>query len=81
LANLYPGSEGQSAQIMYVGPFSNEGPTIDKIHRFAKEHGYTFDGLLQKHHEIYLSDSRKTVPAKLKTIIRQPVQPITVKAK
>ncbi|MFC1968622.1 GyrI-like domain-containing protein [Chloroflexota bacterium] len=73
--------EGQSAQIMYIGPFSAEGPTIERIHEFAKEHDYTFDGLLQKHHEIYLSDFRKTAPDKLKTIIRQPLQPIPGKTK
>lgn len=67
--------EGQSAQIMYIGPFSDEGPTVERIHEFIKEHGYTFDGLLQKHHEIYLSDFRKTAPDKLKTVIRQPVAP------
>jgi hypothetical protein len=65
--------EGKSVQIMYIGPFSDEGPTIKKIHQFAKEHNYTFDGLLQKHHEIYLNDFRKTAPDKLKTIIRQPI--------
>lgn len=67
--------EGPSAQIMYIGPFSDEGPTIARVHEFIRAHGYTFDGLLQKHHEIYLSDYRKAAPEKLKTIIRQPVQP------
>ena len=67
--------EGPSAQILYIGPFSDEGPTIKRVHDFINSHGYTFDGLLQKHHEIYLSDYRKTAPEKLKTIIRQPVQP------
>jgi len=65
--------EGKSAQIMHIGPFSDEGPTIQKIHSFVKEQGYTFDGLLQKHHEIYLNDFRKTAPDKMKTIIRQSV--------
>ncbi len=73
--------EGRSAQIMYIGPFSAEGPTVEKIHEFIKGHGYTFDGLLQKHHEIYLSDFRKTASDKLKTIIRQPIQPISDKSK
>ncbi len=63
--------EGTAAQILYIGPFSDEGPTIKKLHDFIKEKGYTFDGLKQKHHEIYLSDRRKTAPEKLKTIIRQ----------
>ena len=67
-------NEGQSAQIMYLGPYSDEGPTILRIHEFIKERGYTFEGLTQKHHEIYLSDPRRTAPEKLKTIIRQPVR-------
>jgi hypothetical protein len=66
--------EGKSAQILYIGPFTDEGPTVEKIHEFIRNHGNTFDGLLQKHHEIYLSDFRKTAPEKLKTIIRQPFQ-------
>ena len=73
--------ENQSAQIMYIGPFSAEGPTIERIHEFIKDHGYTFDGLMQKHHEIYLSDFRKTASDKLKTIIRQPIQPIPDKSR
>ncbi len=67
-------NEGQAAQIMYTGPFSDEGPTIERIHQFIKAQGCSFDGLKQKHHEIYLSDPRKAAPEKLKTIIRQPFQ-------
>jgi hypothetical protein len=63
-------SEGKAAQILYIGPFSEEGPTIEKVHTFITENGYTLSG---KHHEIYLSDMRKTAPEKLKTIIRQPM--------
>ena len=64
-------TEGKVAQIMYIGPFSEEGPTIKKIHQFIEEDGYERCG---KHHEIYLSDFRRTVPEKLKTIIRQPMK-------
>lgn len=64
-------NEGSAVQILYTGPFANEGPTIKKLHDFIKENGHSFDGLQQKHHEIYLSDMRKTTPEKLKTIIRQ----------
>ncbi len=63
--------EGLSAQIMYIGPYSAEGPTIEKIHDFMRGKGYIFAG---KHHEIYLSDPRKTSPEKLKTVIRQPIK-------
>jgi hypothetical protein len=64
-------SEGKAAQIMYIGPFAEEGPTIEKVHSFITENGYTLSG---KHHEIYISDMRKTAPEKLKTIIRQPME-------
>jgi hypothetical protein len=72
-ARLQEFNEGLSAQIMYTGPYSGEGPTVQKIHDFIKERGYEFDGLNQKHHEIYLGDPRRTAPEKLKTVIRQPV--------
>jgi hypothetical protein len=63
--------EGQSAQIMYVGPFSAEGPTIIKIHAYIQNSGHTLSG---KHHEIYLNNPAKTAPEKLKTILRQPMK-------
>jgi hypothetical protein len=62
--------EGASAQILYVGPFSGEGPTIQRIHNFIHTSGTQLRG---KHHEIYLSDPRRTAPEKLKTILRQPM--------
>ncbi len=65
-------NEGPSAQIMHPGPFSAEGPTIDRLHSFIREKGYSFDGLVQKHHEIYLSDFRRVAPEKMRTILRQP---------
>jgi hypothetical protein len=63
--------EGAAAQILYVGPFSAEGPTIQRIQDFIHAAGKELSG---KHHEIYLSDPRRTAPEKLKTIIRQPMQ-------
>lgn len=68
--------EGLSAQIMHIGPYSEEGPTIEKLHNSIKEKGYEFNGSIpgEKHHEIYLSDVRRTKPEKLKTIIRQPIK-------
>lgn len=62
--------EGRSVQILYIGPFDDEHPTIVKLHQFAEDQGYALSG---KHHEIYLSDFRKVDPSKLKTVIRQPV--------
>ncbi len=63
--------EGLAAQIMHIGPYSTEGPTIEKLHNFITTNGYEFAG---KHHEIYLSDPRKTAPEKIKTILRQPIR-------
>ena len=64
--------EGLSAQIMYLGPYADEAPTIARLHAFIEESGYERSG---KHHEIYLSDPRRTSPEKLKTVIRQPMRP------
>jgi len=63
--------EGRAAQILYFGPYSDEGPTIERIHRFIAEQGRRLRG---RHHEIYLSDPRRTEPQRLKTIIRQPFE-------
>ncbi len=64
-------AEGGAVQILHVGPFAAEGPTIEALHRFAADNGFRLRG---KHHEIYLSDMRRTAPAKLKTVVRQPVE-------
>jgi len=64
--------EGRAAQVMYVGPYSDEGLTIQELHEFIKEQGGTLDENNRHHHEIYLGDPRRTAPEKLKTIIRQP---------
>ncbi len=66
-------AEGRCAQILHIGPFSQEAPTIEKVHRFIQARG----ALRGKHHEIYLSDIRRTVPEKWKTLIRQPLQSTT----
>ena len=62
-------AEGKAAQIMHIGPFSEEGPTIAKVHAFIDENDGQLSG---KHHEIYLSDIRRAAPEKWKTVIRQP---------
>jgi hypothetical protein len=62
--------EGPSAQVMHVGPYSAEKPTIDSLHAFIEDEGFRPRG---KHHEIYMGDPRRSAPAKLKTIIRQPI--------
>jgi hypothetical protein len=63
--------EGLSAQILHAGPYDQEQPTIERLHAFIAEQGQTRRG---KHHEIYLSDPRRTEPENLKTILRQPVE-------
>jgi hypothetical protein len=62
-------TEGKAAQLMHVGPFSEEGPNIRKVHEYIISKGHQLHG---KHHEIYLSDIRRAAPEKWKTIIRQP---------
>lgn len=62
-------AEGRCAQILHVGPFSEEGPTIVRLHAFISVRS----ALRGRHHEIYLSDIRRTEPAKWKTILRQPM--------
>lgn len=64
-------NEGKCVQIMHTGSYSTEPETIAKIKGFIKENNYTENGL---HHEIYISDPRKTIPAKMKTILRQPMK-------
>lgn len=63
-------SEGLCAQILHVGPFSEEGPTIERLHEFIDSRS----GRKGKHHEIYLSDIRRADPKKWKTIIRHPMK-------
>ncbi|WP_117208034.1 GyrI-like domain-containing protein [Allorhizocola rhizosphaerae] len=66
-------SEGPSAQLLHIGSYDDEGPKLARLHEeFMTRHGLDFNG---RHHEIYISDPRRTEPAKLKTILRQPVKP------
>jgi len=59
--------EGRSVQALHVGPYDQEQPTLQRIHRYLDDHGLVVKG---RHHEIYISDPRRTSPAKLKTVIR-----------
>ena len=63
--------EGLCVQVFYVGPYDDEGPTIQRMHQFAFDQGYRLQG---KHHEIYLSNPQRTDPARLKTILRHPIE-------
>ncbi|MHA7270316.1 GyrI-like domain-containing protein [Arthrobacter sp. HLT1-20] len=63
--------EGLCVQILHIGPYDDEAPTLARLHeRFMPANGLAFNG---KHHEIYLGDPRRAAPEKLKTILRQPV--------
>jgi hypothetical protein len=62
--------EGLCAQIMHLGPYSGEAPTITRLHDFIRGQGHSLAG---KHHEIYLGNPERSAPEKLKTIVRQPV--------
>ncbi len=64
-------AEGLAAEILHVGPFAEEPPTIERLHGFIADRGLRRTG---RHHEIYLSDLRRTAPERLRTIIRQPVE-------
>jgi hypothetical protein len=63
--------EGLSIQIMHIGPYADEPATIARMGAFAQEKGYRMCG---KHHEIYLGDPLRADPAKLKTILRHPIE-------
>ncbi|MDQ2761066.1 MAG: GyrI-like domain-containing protein [Actinomycetota bacterium] len=63
--------EGLSVQTLHVGSYDEEGPLLDQLHRtYLPAHKLMFNG---RHHEVYLNDPRKTAPAKLKVVLRQPV--------
>jgi hypothetical protein len=62
--------EGLCVQLMHIGPYDAEAPNIERIHAHALQQGFHLAGL---HHEIYLSDPRRSAPEKMRTIIRQPI--------
>jgi hypothetical protein len=65
--------EGRAVQILHVGPYDAETPVLARLHQeYLPSHGLDFNG---RHHEVYLSDPRRTAPERLRTILRQPVRP------
>ena len=73
-----PYEEGLCVQCMHTGPYDDEPATVERMHRFMEEQGYALDIREKRlHHEIYLSDARKTAPEKLRTVIRHPITRIT----
>jgi hypothetical protein len=80
-ASLQTFTEGLCVQMMHIGPFADEPRTLSQIEAYIEEQGFSHaietpspDGITKKHHEIYLSDPRKTAPEKLKTVIRHPIK-------
>ena len=72
LLRLITLDEGECIQILHVGSYDDEAPTLEVLHdSYMPENSLTFNG---RHHEIYLSDARRTEPSKLKTLLRQPVR-------
>jgi len=67
--------EGICVQCMHIGPYDDEPATVLRMHEFMEQEGYELDITDRRmHHEIYLSDARKTAPEKLRTVIRHPVK-------
>lgn len=78
-AELLTIEEGLCAQIMHLGPYDDEPATVALLDAFIAEQGLENDmsdtETGRHHHEIYLSDPRRTAPEKLKTVLRHPVRP------
>lgn len=68
-------TEGRCLQILHIGSYDDEAPTLHRLHHeLMPQRGLTWNG---PHHEIYLSDPRRTAPERLRTILRQPVRPVS----
>ena len=67
--------EGLCVQCMHIGPYDDEPATVSLMHEYMEQQGFELDISEKRlHHEIYLSDARKTAPEKLKTVIRHPIR-------
>ena len=74
-AEFFTYIEGLCVQCMHIGAYDDEPATIDKMHGFAAQYGYVINTAAERmHHEIYISDPRRTAPARLKTVLRLPVE-------
>ena len=74
-AEFFSYDEGICVQCMHIGPYDDEPATVLRMHEFMEQEGYELDITDRRmHHEIYLSDARKTAPEKLRTVIRHPVK-------
>ncbi len=76
-ARLATWAEGLCVQIMHVGPYDTEPASVSRMHEWAESAGYVVDlSHDRRHHEIYLSDPRRTAPAKLRTVVRHPIRAV-----
>jgi hypothetical protein len=66
-------AEGRCAQVLHLGPYADEGPSVDRLHAGIAAAGYR---CRDRHHEIYLGDPRRTRPERLRTLLRQPIEPV-----
>ena len=74
-AEFFTVEEGLCVQIMHIGSFDDEPASLEKMDKYLEENGYEKDfSDTRLHHEIYLSDPRKSTPDKQKTVIRHPVK-------
>ena len=72
---LFTYDEGLCVQCMHIGSYDDEPATVQLMHDFMEQKGYELDITDKRlHHEIYLSDARKTAPEKLRTVIRHPIK-------
>jgi len=79
-ARLMKITEGLCVQVMHIGSYDDEPVSVAEMERFAAKNGYIIDiSNIRRHHEIYLSDPRKTAPEKLKTVIRHPIAKVSEK--
>ena len=75
MVEFFSYDEGICVQCMHIGPYDDEPATVLRMHEFMEQEGYELDITDRRmHHEIYLSDARKTAPEKLRTVIRHPVK-------
>ena len=75
MAQLIKLNEGLCVQVMHIGPYDDEPATIAAMEQYVVDNGYAIDlNDNRRHHEIYLSDPRKTAPEKFKTVIRHPIR-------
>lgn len=75
MAKLLTIEEGVCIQIMHIGAFEEEPATVAIMDRYLEENGYENDITDKRmHHEIYLSDARRVVPEKWRTVIRHPIR-------